>query len=121
MEKAERSFTAGDFVQQEDENTLEFSVASSTPYLKLDKKGNPYYEILVISEDSINFERLVDGKAPVLFEHDESKQIGVVERAYIQDGKLRTVVRFSTEEFAQSVLRDIKNGIRRNISIRILD
>jgi hypothetical protein len=60
---------------------------------------------------------LVDEKAPFLFEHDTTKQIGVIERAFIADNKLQVVVRFSENEFAQSILRDIKAGIRRNVSL----
>ncbi|MBO5856896.1 MAG: hypothetical protein J6Q87_01455, partial [Clostridia bacterium] len=58
-------------------------------------------------------------KAPFLFEHDTEKQIGVIERAFIADKKLKVVVRFSENTFAQEILRDIKAGIRRNVSLRL--
>lgn len=98
------------------ENVLQFSLASSAPYLR-SEDDNTYYEVLTISEDAINFERLVDGKSPFLFEHDTNKQIGVIEKAFIEDEKLQVIVRFSENTFAQEVLKDIKSGIRRNVSL----
>lgn len=112
-----RSLDIKDLASADDNNILEFSLASSAPYLRTDDDGNPYYEVLVISEDAISFERLVDGKSPFLFEHDTEKQIGVIEKAFIADEKLKVLVRFSENQFAQEVLRDIKAGIRRNVSL----
>lgn len=101
----------------EDQNIMTFSCASSAPYLRHDRKGKGFVEILEISEDAINFERLVDGNAPFLYEHSTEQQIGVVEKAFIQNGKLIVTVRFSKNPFAQEVLQDIKDYIRRGISI----
>lgn len=96
---------------------IEFSVASATPYMREDEKGRPYWQVLVISEQAIDFERLQDQKCPFLFEHDMEKQIGVVQKAFIRDGKLIVLVRFSQNEFAQNIMKDILSGIRRNVSI----
>ncbi len=102
----------------EKDKLVEFSVASSEPFFRADDDLNEgYYEVLEISETAIDFSRLVDEKAPFLFEHDTDKQIGVVEKAYIQDEKLKVLVRFSENDFAQSVLKDILSGIRRNVSV----
>ena len=103
--------------QQVDSELIEFSVASQTPYMRQDQNGNPYWQVLVISNENIDFQRLKDQKCPFLFEHDTDKQIGVVQKAYIANKKLMVVVRFSENEFAQSVKRDILSGIRRNVSI----
>lgn len=96
---------------------IEFSVASEAPYMREDDKGRPYWQVLKISEQAIDFERLQDQKCPFLFEHDTEKQIGVVEKAFIRDGKLIVLVRFSQNQFAQSIKKDILSGIRRNVSI----
>ena len=45
-----------------------------------------------------------------------TKQIGVVEKAWIEGDKLKAKVRFSECEFAQLILKDIKDEIRRNVS-----
>ena len=113
-----RALNAGDFTPDaDDSNVMTFSCASSKAYIRYDKHQKPYAEILEISEDAINFERLQDGNAPFLWQHDPDSQIGVVERTFIQDGKLYVTVRFSKNKFPQEVKEDIVSGIRRGISI----
>ena len=74
-------------------------------------------EILSHDQGAADLDRLNDS-APLLFNHDPDRVIGVVERAYIDDKKRRgyTQVRFSRNEFAQQVLSDVKDGILRNVS-----
>ncbi len=112
-----RAFVAEDLAATEDTNELTFSCASSKPYMRHDKHDKPYLEILEISEDAINFERLQDGNAPFLWQHSADEQIGVIERSFIQDGKLYVTVKFSQRQFAQEVKADILAGIRRGISV----
>ena len=74
-------------------------------------------EILSHEANAANLSRLNDG-APLLFNHNPDKVIGVVERAYI-DGKRRrgyARVRFSRNAFAQEILSDVKDGVLRNVS-----
>ena len=64
-----------------------------------------------------NLTRLNDG-APLLFNHDLGKVIGVVENARIDaDGKGRAVVRFSRSAEAETVWQDVQDGILRNVSV----
>lgn len=105
-----------DFEIKQNDSIIELSVASQTPYMREDD-GKPYWQVLIISEDAIDFERLVDQKCPLLYQHDLEKQVGVVQKAFIRDKKLIVQVRFSQSEFAQSVKKDILSGIRRNVSI----
>jgi len=74
-------------------------------------------EILSHEKGAADLSRLNDG-APLLFNHNPDRVIGVVERAYIDDEKRRGYarVRFSRNEFAQEVLRDVRDGIIRNVS-----
>lgn len=58
-----------------EDNSLTFSVASSTPYTRYDKKHGEYDEVLIISNESVDFTRLVDGRSPLLLQHNESDQI----------------------------------------------
>ena len=97
-------------------NKLTFSCASPTPYTR-EYENLIYDEVLEISDTSIDFTRLVDQRSPLLFEHDMEKQIGVVDRAWIENEKLYVAVRFSRSKFAQEILADIKDNIRRNVSI----
>jgi len=108
---------AADVIPLEDANLLTLSVASSAPYLRTDKNGKSFYEILVINDDSVNFERLVDGRCPFLLDHDTSKQMGVCEKAWIEDEKVMATIRFSKNRYPQDILSDMKDGIRRNVSI----
>lgn len=99
------------------ESNLVLSFASSEPYLREDKKRGQYYEVLEITENAIDFTRLVDNRAPLLVNHDTDKQVGTVVKAWIENGKLYCEVKFSDSEFAQQIMSDVKNDIRRNTSI----
>lgn len=73
-------------------------------------------EILDHSPDSIDMARLQDG-APVLLDHDPTKQIGVVEGATSDGKRLQATIRFSRSALGEEVLQDIVDGIRKNVSI----
>ena len=95
-----------------EDRTYEFPFSSETPVARY--FGN---EILSHETTAADLSRLNDG-APLLFNHDVDRVIGVVEMARI-DGKLKrgyARVRFSKNEFAQQVLADVKDGILRNVS-----
>ena len=111
-----RSLRIETVTENDSENKLVFSCASPTPYTR-EYEDLIYREVLEISENAIDFTRLVDQRSPLLFEHDMEKQIGVVDRAFIKDEKLYVSVRFSRSKFAQEILADIKDDIRRNVSI----
>ena len=98
-------------VEKED-RTIEFPFSSEQPVTRY--FGN---EILEHKSANWDLKRLNDG-APLLFNHDFSRPIGVVEKAWIDETKRRgyAKVRFSKEEFASSIFRDIKDGIIRGIS-----
>ena len=95
-----------------EDRTYEFPFSSEYPVARY--FGN---EILSHDGKAADLSRLNDG-APLLFNHNPDKVIGVVERAYI-DGKKRrgyARVRFSRNPFAQEVLSDVKDGVLRNVS-----
>ena len=95
-----------------DDRTYEFPFSSETPVARY--FGN---EILSHEIKAADLSRLNDG-APLLFNHDVDRVIGVVETARIDDKLKRGYarVRFSKNEFAQEVLADVKDGILRNVS-----
>ena len=111
-----RSLRIETVTENDSENKLVFSCASPTPYTR-EYEDLIYHEVLEISDTSIDFTRLVDQRSPLLFEHDMEKQIGVIDRAWIENEKLYVAVRFSRSKFAQEILADIKDNIRRNVSI----
>lgn len=74
------------------------------------------YEILDHSESAVDLSRFL-AAAPLQLEHF-GEQIGVVEKAWLEDGKLRATIRFSRSAKAQEILQDVIDGIRQNVSIR---
>jgi HK97 family phage major capsid protein/HK97 family phage prohead protease len=101
-----------DFQVSEDERSIEFPFSSEFPVARY--FGN---EVLSHDRGSADLGRLNDS-APVLFNHDPNKVIGVVERAWIDDKSKRGYVnvRFSRNAFAQEVLADVRDGVLRNVS-----
>lgn len=75
------------------------------------------YEILEHSQEACDLSRLNDGAA-VLFNHDWGRQIGVVERAWLDsDKKGRAIIRFGNSSLAQEKFQDVQDGILRHISV----
>ena len=101
-----------DFTVSDDERSIEFPFSSEFPVARY--FGN---EVLQHDERSADLSRLNDS-APLLFNHDPNKVIGVVERAWIDGKKKRGYVnvRFSRNAFAQEVLADVRDGVLRNVS-----
>lgn len=78
-----------------------------------------YYEELSMKKDHVRLERLNKG-APVLNNHsswDLSDNLGVVEKAWIKDKEGRAILRLSDRPEIAGIVRDIENGIIRNISV----
>jgi len=75
------------------------------------------YEVL--DHEDVDLEFLNSGRAPLLKDHDKRQQIGVIERAYIdQETRVgRAVVRFGRNALAESEYQDMKDGIRVNVSV----
>lgn len=96
-----------------EERTMEFSFSSEYPVQR-------YFGNEVLSHDSaaVDLSRLADG-APLLFNHDTSRVVGVVERAWLDGEKKRGMVsvKFSRNAFAQEVMADVADGVLRNVSV----
>jgi hypothetical protein len=85
------------------------------------KRGyfSPYFEELSMQKKHIRLDRLNAG-APVLNNHssyDLRDSIGVVEKAWIKEKQGIAKIRFSSREEVQDIVRDIQEGIIRNISV----
>jgi HK97 family phage major capsid protein/HK97 family phage prohead protease len=95
-----------------EDRTYEFPFSSEFPVARY--FGN---EILSHDEKAADLSRLNDG-APLLFNHNPDRVIGVVEGARIDSKGRRGYarVRFSRNPFAQEVLSDVKDGVLRNVS-----
>lgn len=111
--KLYRAFSA-DVRTDDGSELIELSVSSDIAY----RRGREY-EVLDHSPEAVDLSRLNAGAA-VLVDHG-GDQLGVVERAWLDGNKLRVQIRFSkANEYARIVEQDIRDGIRRNVSIGYL-
>lgn len=96
-----------------DDGVFEFSFSSE--YAVQRSFGR---EVLSHEPGAMDTTRL-NGQAPLLFNHDMDRVIGVVERGYVDDEKKKGIarVRFSRNSFAQEVLNDVKDGILSSVSV----
>lgn len=81
--------------------------------------GKRYIERLSMDPQHVDMSRMEQG-APVLNAHsryDVRDVIGVVERAWIENGEGRALVRFSDREDVEPIWRDVQSGILRNVSV----
>ena len=94
----------------------EGTIATETPVLRQD--GNE--EILVMHPTNIE---LHTKDLPLLENHDQNKQIGIVENIRFVGKKLMAKIRFANDEYSQMLKADVDDKIRQNLSIgyRILD
>ncbi len=72
-------------------------------------------EILSHEQGSADLNRLNDG-APLLFNHDPDRIIGVVQTAMISNGRGVATVRFASTDAAQEMAAMVNDGIIRNVS-----
>lgn len=94
-----------------------FSLCSNEPYERTSKELGVYDEVLVISDESIDFSRLNSGACAFLKDHDPEKVLGVITKSWIEGNKLKCTVKFSEREEVQAIVKDIQQGIMTCTSI----
>src|SRR4051812_15926359 len=93
------------------ERSIEFAFSSELPVERW--FGS---EILSHNSGAADFARL-NGGAQLLFNHDMDRYIGVIERAWMAEDKRAYVrARFSQNEDAQQIMKDVEDGILKNVS-----
>ena len=95
----------------EDNRSLIMPVSSEFPVERWEG-----IEVLSHDADAVDLSRFLDG-APLLLDHDWGCQIGVIERAWIENKRLWVEVRFGKGATASEVWQDVVDKIRRNVSI----
>lgn len=95
----------------EEARTVELSFSSEEPYERW--WGT---EILDHGSSAVRLGRL-NGGAALLVNHDSRDQIGVVTKAWIKGRKGRAIVRFGKSQRAEEVFQDVKDGIRKLVSV----
>ena len=119
--KTERASTVEKFTREasfapeglnDAKRTCELSFSSEMPVQRGD-----YMEVLSHDPTDVDLSRLNDAH-PLLLNHDPERQIGVVETARIaSDKKGRATVRFSKSQLGDEIWKDVKDGIRRLVSV----
>ncbi|MBO4735181.1 MAG: HK97 family phage prohead protease, partial [Paludibacteraceae bacterium] len=94
-----------------------FSLCSDAPYERYSEDLGYYDEVLVISEESVDFTRLNSGACAFLKDHDPEKVLGVITKAWIEGNKVKCKVKFSEREEVQAIVKDIQSGIMTCTSI----
>ncbi len=96
----------------EKDRTVEIAFSSEAPV-------DRWFGTEILGHDAANVRlgRLNNGGA-VLVEHDRRDQVGVVVKASIdKDRKGRAVIRFGKSARAEEIFQDVKDGIRRLVSV----
>jgi HK97 family phage major capsid protein/HK97 family phage prohead protease len=110
--KCERTFAVERAAVNEEARTVELAFSSEEPYDRWWGR-----EILDHTKKSIRLGRLKSG-GPLLMDHDSRDHVGCIESVRIDDDRVgRAVVRFGKSARAEEVWQDVKDGIRRNVSV----
>lgn len=104
-----------------EERTIEAVWSTGARVRRFDFWKERYYdEELSMDTESIDMTRLESGNAPVLNSHHSwslESQIGVVERAWVENGEGRATLRLSKRASITDIVGDIESGIIRNLSV----
>lgn len=110
--RCERAATFDRAAVDDEARTVELAFSSEQPYARW--WG---VEILDHSPQSIRLGRLSSG-GPLLMDHDARDHVGVIESVRIDADRVgRAVVRFGRSQRAEEIFQDVKDGIRRNVSV----
>jgi hypothetical protein len=104
---------------KDDDGSVEVVFTTGARGMRYSWSEGRYFEELEVSDAAVDLSRLNNG-ASLLNAHssyDLTDVIGVVERAWIQNGEGRATVRFSTRDDVKAIKADVKAGILRHISV----
>jgi len=115
VKEAYRRFIQGEFTLERDAEkkitSMTFSASSETPYERW--FGT---EILVHDKSAVRMDRANGGAMPMLFNHNMNDPLGMIEKAWLQDGRMMVrAVPFSTDRMGE-IQKMIDGGLR-NVSI----
>lgn len=104
-----------------DENSrlVRLSFSSEEPVTRQSFFSDPWIEVLGHERGEVDMERL-NNSAPLLYNHDRSERenrIGVVERAWLENGRGYAEVRLSKRAEVEGIWQDVRDGILRNVSV----
>lgn len=113
-------------ILDDEARTVRLSFSSETPYERRSWFEDPWVEVLGHEKKEVDMTRFDTGSAPVLYGHDSfnrANHVGVIEKAWLENGRGVAEVRLSKRAELDGLWRDIKDGIVRNVSVgyRILE
>lgn len=113
-----RTFEIARAELKEDDRTVALSFSSEQPVEQWGWDRGRYIEILDHQPDSVDLTRLKNA-APLLMDHNRTDQVGVIDSAEIDSAakKGRATVRFGQSARAKEIFQDVKDGIRRLVSV----
>jgi len=103
-------------VIDEANRTVTLTFSSEAPVEREIRSGMLVNEILVHNRNAVKMDRL-NTRAPLLMDHNPKDQVGVVDKAFIADGKGTAIVRFSKSARGQEIFQDVIDGIRSSVSV----
>jgi len=101
-----------------DGRKVALSFSSEAPVLRAFEGIGAAWEVLGHGPDEVDMSRLAGGAAPLLKDHkkDLDSQVGVVERAWIEGGKGRAIVRFAETDEGSEMLERVRTREVGNVS-----
>jgi HK97 family phage prohead protease len=103
----------------EEARTVEVIFGTDTPVRMWNWDIGDFMEEMSFENGHVRWQRLNSG-APVLDNHDSDKGtegvIGVVERAWAEDGKGYAEIRFSKQKEGDRAFQEVKDGILKGVS-----
>ncbi len=106
-------------VVDEESRLVRLSFSSEEPVTRQSFFSEPWVEVLGHEKSEVDLSRL-NNSAPVLYNHDRSERenrIGVVERAWLENGRGYAEIRLSRRADAEGIWQDVRDGILRNVSV----
>ena len=111
---------AGIKIIDDEKRTFELSFASDdVAVLRSNYFNDPWLEVLGCTPDECDLSRVANNAVPVLLNHnrwDKEGHVGIVQRAWLANGRCHAEVRLSMRDDVADLWRDIKDGIVTNIS-----
>ncbi len=104
-----------------DERTATLTWYTGAAVRRYDARG-PYEMRFSMEPGAVRLARLASGSAPLLNAHRDfavEDVIGVITRAWIENGVGKAVVRFSKREDVTPIWQDVEDGILRNASMGV--
>jgi len=108
-------------VEGREERTAALTWYTGAAVRRYDARG-PYEMRFSMEPGAVRLERLASGSAPLLNAHRDytvADVIGVIAKAWIENGAGKAVVRFSKREDVTPIWRDVEDGILRNASMGV--